>query len=223
MKKVNVVMVMLSLVMMLGVVSQADTMTLYPTDDAATYSHYPDSIGGVQSNGTPYNYLWLVNSSWDVREGFLKYDISSLSGKTVTSATLTVTLYATQGDDSNTVNLNYCNDDSWNEGAITYNNQPSDRQSLGTSITINSADPAGTSYTFASTSNFVNAIKNDSGLLTLRLLSAWGDYDQSRAKIYSKEGAGSTDAYKAYLTVEYVPEPATIGLLAFGFGFLKRK
>ena len=70
---------------------------------------------------------WVDNSPVNI--GYLKFDLTPYAGKTITAATLKVrTTSSTSAGSGGTTTVRQVSDDSWTEGALTYNT----RKALGT-------------------------------------------------------------------------------------------
>ncbi len=111
--------------------------TLYPTDDAPTYSAYPTTN---QDTGTSNDGLWTGKfwGTYDTRS-YIKFDLSSIP---VNLGTATLYLYNSLSSPTGYSNFapavvnTYLTSNAWTESAITWNNQPA----LGTasgSTTVN--------------------------------------------------------------------------------------
>ena len=115
-------------------------VTLEPTDDAPTYSAYPNTN---QDTGYPNDSLWTGKfySIYDTRS-YLKFDLSAIP---VNLETATLWLYNSRSSWPEAPGLStfapavvntYLTSNAWTESAITWNNQPA----LGTasgSTTVN--------------------------------------------------------------------------------------
>ncbi len=102
----------------------AVTTTLNPTADA--HVNGGDSTKSATNYGTA---LSLSADSSPVIITYLKFDLSSLSGQTVSSAKLR--LWVT-GSSAGSPNVKSVSDTIWSESAITFNNRPALGSTLGT-------------------------------------------------------------------------------------------
>jgi hypothetical protein len=96
------------------------TMTLNPTDDA------------YLQNGTRFNdaYLKVENTATRVRTSYLKFDVSGLAGRQVTSATLRLTVAGDPG--SGTLRALSGQGNNWTETTLTSANAPTPGATLDT-------------------------------------------------------------------------------------------
>ena len=101
--------------------AEAKILTYYPTDDTFVVADEPDK--NFDGNGLE------LSDSYPNRPRFkriyLKFDLSDLSGMTITSATLYLYLdkfYSHYDEDF--VNLHRVTEHDWNERTLTWNNQP---------------------------------------------------------------------------------------------------
>jgi len=95
--------------------------TLIPVADTYVNSGYP---GGNYGSTTPLK----VGGSGVVRVAYLKFDLTSLAGKTLTSATLRLWLY---NGASGTYTVDSVGDTSWTESGTTYLNRPTVGSAIG--------------------------------------------------------------------------------------------
>lgn len=117
----------------------ANSYTLQSTADAHVKGGYPD-----KNYGTVNELIASSHDSGNIRRTFLKFDLSALQGQNITSAKLrlTVSLERTVDKQVETVS-----DSGWGENTITWNNQPSmgnvvgtldsQKVSVGSVVTIN--------------------------------------------------------------------------------------
>jgi glucose/arabinose dehydrogenase len=100
-------------------------MILTPTADNHTTSGQPTKNYGA----SPALY---VNSTNPIDQAFLKWDLSALAGKVVTSASLRIRTVAEQWAGSTTTqNVRLVQDSSWGEKTMTYNTRPTMTTQLG--------------------------------------------------------------------------------------------
>jgi hypothetical protein len=126
MKKIIVIIIMISLML--------------PTIIAGTTKIYPNQDAFVRDSSSTTNYGDLpnlragYNGNFGVDRSYLKFDVSSLQGKNIQSATFSI--YTLFHQNSPKINL-YSASTSWNENTINWNNKPSQGE-LITSKTISS-------------------------------------------------------------------------------------
>jgi hypothetical protein len=128
--------VMLALAVLVSASSSVTgaTTTAFPSDDAYVDSGNPGTNYGAAT--------WLYvgdengNNPAICTRSFLKFDLSILPpGSTITSAQLY--LYCWGKGTSPDVSSHYVNDDTWGEGAITWNNQPAFNAAATDTTTVN--------------------------------------------------------------------------------------
>ncbi|WP_309399749.1 polysaccharide lyase family 8 super-sandwich domain-containing protein [Cerasicoccus maritimus] len=107
--------------------STADSYTRNGTYAATNYG---------QSNGLVVK---SVNVTGYTRHSFIQFPVSSLAGSTSVDLVLHLAALGTEGTDNFNVELRTLSDDSWTEGGINWNNQPS-AGSLIQSFSVESAD-----------------------------------------------------------------------------------
>ena len=210
MRKLLIIAIGLTFLFGLGILS-AEAIPYYPTDDTFVHQHSPND------NFDEY-YHELQLSDWPnyFRRIYLKFDLSDLAGKTITSATLY--LYASSSydpDDPDYVNLYRVTEDDWDEETLTWNNQPDEDLFYITSTYIKGT-----------------GLKTWSGLESL--VQGWvdGDYpnygivlecdmDEEYGElpyVYFDDNEGGKN--RPYLDIETssapIPEPTTLLLLGSG-------
>jgi hypothetical protein len=216
-KMTTLLMVVLTLAMGTATAS-ALQMTLYPIGDTYTSSYY-----GTTNYGTENEIHHEAGDSghW---HAWYKYDISALDGMTVTDATMTVTYSGSQANVTNyTATLHvYTSSDAWDETTLTYYGtygHPGSEQTLNSSIVVNKWEAIGTSYTSTSTDSgaeFATKLNEDLHTDNEFSIALFADANwYRRMNTYSREGA-PTQGDQAYLTIDYIPEPATALMLALG-------
>ena len=139
-----------------------DTFNLGPTADTYVNGAAPTTNYGTATT-------MLIKGSSDtayVREAYLKFNLSGVTGSSVTSATLKVYCTSLEGTPAS-ADAYTCTDDSWNETAITWNT----RLTKGTLLTTTNVSAINTWYTFDVTS-YVNA--QYAGDKTVTLILAQG-------------------------------------------------
>ena len=187
--------------------AKANSIIYYPTDDAFVNQYASDGNFGNYSNE-----LQLSDYPGYFRRIYLKFDLSNLSGMTITSATLYLHVYAGSIEGEDYINLHRVTESDWDEETLTWNNQPDDGLVYITKTYIDSG-----------------GWKTWSGLENL--VQGWvdGDYPNygivlecdldgvSNELIYVYFDDKSTDN-PPYLEVEAVPVPSAVFL--FGSGLI---
>ncbi|MGB7159292.1 MAG: GH25 family lysozyme [Tepidisphaeraceae bacterium] len=75
------------------------------------------------------------NSAANTREGYLKFDLSSVGS--IASAKLRLTARLSDNSNANVVtNVHYASNDAWTEGGLTWNNKPSAGSTVRGSVTV---------------------------------------------------------------------------------------
>ncbi len=140
------------------------TATLTTTADTYVDSANPTTVWGTSTTA------WVDNSPVNI--GYLKFDLTPYAGKTITGATLTVrTTTNTSSGSGGTTTVRQVSDDSWTEGAMTYNN----RKALGSTTIGSLVAPSSinSSYTITLTPS---ALQSDVGsTLSLGLTTTSSD------------------------------------------------
>jgi hypothetical protein len=88
-------------------------VTLNPIDDAYVAGELPSSNFGLTSD--------LQSDISPLRDSYMKFDLSPLAGSTVSQAVLR--MFVASGS-ANAQSVKEVADNSWTEGAITFNNRP---------------------------------------------------------------------------------------------------
>ncbi len=155
-------------------------LTLEPIEDAHVYSNSPDSNFGSSSN--LYVEFRDYKYTSDVRyNSYLKFDLSSVPiGAKIVYAKLE--LYCWYTYNTSNVGVHYCEDNSWNETGITWNNAPSFMSNPTYTVTVTDEDQW---YAWNITNDVKGAL--DNGILTvvLKIQNIGGSFN---AYFYSKEG-----------------------------------
>lgn len=132
MKKIIIMLMMLSMLpMMMG-----QTTKIYPSDDAFVRNNYPSTNFG--SENWANNLRAGYEQSFGIDRSYLKFDLSSLQGETITSASFSIFSLSTHDDPS--VNLYYVSNDAWSETSITWSNKPSYSTLIGSVLSIDSPE-----------------------------------------------------------------------------------
>ncbi|MEA3329745.1 MAG: DNRLRE domain-containing protein [Nanoarchaeota archaeon] len=116
MKKITIMIIM----MLILPTAMAGTMKIYPSDDAFVRDRSPNQNFGVGSWEEDLRVGYNTNFGTD--RSYVKFDISSLNGKTINSIIFSIDPAGYQGNP--TLNLNYVSNNNWNEETITWNNCP---------------------------------------------------------------------------------------------------
>ncbi|MFO7949322.1 MAG: DNRLRE domain-containing protein [Candidatus Fermentibacteraceae bacterium] len=99
--------------------SPAEQVTLYPSDDADVWEYSPDDNRGDKQ----YFQVGCGGSGFR-RNSLIKFDVSSISGAVVNSATIRLMVVQSWGDfPTDELYLALHNDD-WEEMTVTWNNRP---------------------------------------------------------------------------------------------------
>lgn len=112
-------------------IATATTVKIYPTDDSLVRSSHTSTNYGTIDLRAGYQ------SSIGTDRSYLKFDLSPVQGKTITSATFSIEPNNNEGNA--VVDLFYVSDDSWNEETVKWNSKPSYSTKIG-SNTVTSKD-----------------------------------------------------------------------------------
>ncbi|MEM8567766.1 MAG: DNRLRE domain-containing protein [Bacteroidota bacterium] len=138
------------------------------------------------------------NASFD-RMGFLKFDLSALSGS-VSSAKIKLKV---QNDDPGAIHsVHLVSDDSWTETGITWNSSPS-----ATSLIETYPVPEVGSYLEVDVTSEVNSELTGDGILSVRLSES---SNQTFVSYFSKEAGLMTDHPKLEFELEQTPPSASM-------------
>jgi len=155
---------------------------LLPTDDAYVWG----DPGNVNSNYGTINTIWLksVNNDAFERQGFLKFDLTSLAGKTIQSAIFK--LHATSPETDMTAELWRVDDDNWNESTLTWANKPA------SSALVESWSPSPSGLTdFDIASEVTNEVAGD-GHLSFHLAVDSQDNNSTNYRFATKENSDAS-------------------------------
>ncbi|WP_412926098.1 DNRLRE domain-containing protein [Microbacterium sp. 1P10AE] len=112
-------------------VADSYRVRLFPVEDAAVGSWGADTVYGT------WRTLWNKPgpAGYSDSSSYVKFDVSSLAGKSVTSAVLTTSNWIDNGPlDPARVDLHSVSD-SWSESSVTYRNRPSMGPTVGSFLT----------------------------------------------------------------------------------------
>ena len=151
-----------------------------------------------------------------VQRSFLKFDVSSLEGMTILSAEFGVYLNDYSAYSAPSMQLSHIND-GWSESGITWNNS----LVLAASASSIGADELADSTRYYEWDVFPSWDDSDvvDGYISYMLTVG-----QETLNNYGYFNSRENSAFKPYLRIEYIPEPASIVLLGLGaILFRKRK
>jgi hypothetical protein len=111
----------------------ADTTSLPLTDDAWINANNPGTNFGLDAD--------IFVHSWGPKEGLVRFDAATISGQTVSSATLE--LYLSSIRDSGEISIHAITS-SWNETTVTWNNQPPAESVATAIVSLTTGDAGGT-------------------------------------------------------------------------------
>ncbi len=183
----------------------ADTIDIVASNDTTVHN------GSDTTDWSNYSYLPTTNNHWSLglAAALVKWDLSSLAGATINSATLKV--YALEFDPANTWEDVYAINSSWDEASATYANTIGATGFIGSKMAA--AQVFGTGWAdlsdrftlVSSVTEMVQGWVDDSN--TNNGL-AFYHFNASPVSLASGEVGGNV------LTIDYtpVPEPATMSL-----------
>jgi len=129
MKRVIIIMIIL----MSPIVCAGTMPPIYPSDDAYVEKENPNT-----NYGTSPTSLTTLRVGYDPNFGtdrsYLKFDLSSLNGKTITSAKLSIFSMPSNGISK----LYSVSNNNWNEESITWNNKPNESNFIESKSVTNS-------------------------------------------------------------------------------------
>ena len=188
--------------------AEANPIIYYPTDDTFVNYYKPN-----ENYDEYYNELQLSDSSTHTRRVYLKFDLSDLSGMTITSATLYLyadDIYYDSGGDE--VKLYRVTEHDWDEETLTWNNQPEDGLVYITETFIDSTGWKTWSGLESLVQGWVDGDYPNYGIVLECDLDGYGEIGFA----YFNDNEGGVN--RPYLEVEAVPIPSTVFL--FGSGLI---
>jgi len=191
---------------------KADITTFYPLDDCSVDEREPNNnvdaggylaIGSIGIGGHPARYRF-----------FMKFDLTSLEGKIITSAKFRLYCYVSEG--SKPFYIRKVANDSWIEETITYNDKPDTGD-----IIYTGAVGEGVGWVEHEHEDITTYVDEEKG----NLLSVWygpidtSSYQSEKAYYRDKEYDGGS--VKAELVIEWAEpiSPPPDPLKLFGAGF----
>jgi len=192
----------------LGNISEADIITLYPTDDAYIDSDEPDAVHNGDYMHVGYNP--------EISRSYLMFDLSPIPpGQAITSAVLCLdTSYHSLP--APVVSAYYLENDSWSESTLTWNNAPTNFNLPATDTQSINID-----VVFWTVTNDVNHAYGDDDIYSV-VLKLSNEITGTASSFYSKDIVISD--WSPYLSIQYqpVPEPSAVFFLSLG-GLILRK
>jgi hypothetical protein len=167
-------------------------LTLNPIADSFVNLNEPDSNFG----GSPYLRTWSLSETYGFGyRSYLKFDLSGIpSAATVESAKLELYTAYRMGDETSKVEVHFCDDNTWTELGITWNNAPS--FDSASSYTNSEVAFDGTWYSWVLTEDVIRARPNQQLSLVLASSSSTIENFYSKDPSYAEE-------YKPKLTITY--------------------
>jgi hypothetical protein len=156
----------------------ADTTSLPLTDDAWINANNPGTNFGLDAD--------IFVHSWGPKEGLVRFDAATISGQTVTSATLE--LYLGSIAASGEISIHAITS-SWNETTVTWNNRPP-AEAVATAIVSMTTSDAGSTVTIdvtAAVQRWADGSLADAGFLIVTS-------DSIKAFFDARERAGGVPA-----------------------------
>lgn len=188
-----------------------------PVEDAYVDDVRPDTTyntTALQIQGFGGDPILLSNVD-SVQRSFLKFDVSSLEGKTLLSAKFGIYLNDSSGYSPPSLQL-YHVGDGWDESSITWNNSASlvaDASAIGSDEQVDSVRY----YEW-------NVFPNwDSADITDGYVSYMLTVGQQDLNNYAYFNSSENSEFKPYLRIEYIPEPASVALLGLGAVLFRKR
>jgi hypothetical protein len=150
-----------------------------------------------------------------VQRSFLKFDVSSLEGKTLLSAKFGIYMNAASSYSPPSMQL-YHIGDGWSESSITWNNS----MSLTASASAIGNDEQMDTYRYYEWDVFPSWDASD---LTDGYVSYMLTVGQEGLNNYGYFNSSENAEFQPYLKIEYIPEPASIALLGLGAVLFRKR
>jgi len=196
--------------------AKANPIIYYPTDDTFVNKKFPN-----ENYDEYYNELQLSDSSTHTRRVYLKFDLSNLSGMTITSATLHLYVDDIYYEGEDEVKLYRVTEHDWDEETLTWNNQPKDDLVYITETYISSSGWKTWSGLENLVQGWVDGDYPNYGIVLECDLDGYGEIGY----VYFNDTEKGGDL-RPYLEVEAVPIPSAVFLFGsglIGFAVIKRK
>ena len=200
--------------------ASADLITFYPTDDSDIIMANPDHNNGSSSGmvvknryGSPYHPEY-----WE-RDALVRFDLSSLPPDTIVMSAVMSLYYYRWKDNNPAGRLLTCYrlTSDWDEETVTWNTQPTKIDSPTCSAAV--PGQPGQWMDWDVTSD-VDAFLTDPDVTNfgweIMDEEKWGHVNIPMTYFYTKEYSDDHGNYTPHLTVNVVPGPATLTLLAAG-------
>lgn len=189
----------------------AEQVTFQAVEDA-----YVDSI---QTSST-FNSHILQNQGFgddpypdsdvaSAQRSFLKFEVSSLEGKTILSAEFGIYLNAFSEYSTPSMQLSHISDDTWSQNSITWNNS----QSLAAGASAIGTDEMADTLRYYVWNVFPDWVDGDitDGHVSYMLTVGREEFNN-----YAYFNSSENSANQPFLRIEFIPEPSTFCLLALG-------
>ncbi|MDQ8207302.1 DNRLRE domain-containing protein [Coraliomargarita sp. SDUM461003] len=183
--------------------------------------------------------LVIKNATNNIRESWLKFDLTGQNVDFSQSGTITLTLASNSSSDATFDISLYALDDTgttaptWTESTIHWNNAPGNDTSgnglesgettfLGATGTIATSTAAGTQYQFTIT-DWSDYLQSDNTITTIAISTI----NSTGPSIVFASSENATEAWRPTLTFTQIPEPGSFallsGMLALTWGALGRR
>ena len=220
MKYLSLIAVVIVMPMSTNLLAVVDLYDEAPVDDAYVDSGQPNdnfNTDTLQIQGFG-DEIPPVGPDLDSDEqSFLKFDVSSLEGKTLLSAVFGLYLSDASSYFTPSMQLSYVGDDAWSEDGITWTNSlplVTDAVAIGTS---EQTDELGRYYEWDVFEDW-NDDELAGGFVSYMLTIEQEGFDN-----YAYFPSSEAIANQPYLRIEYIPEPATLILLGLGTMLIRKR